>query len=72
MEKHSETQHHHHHDASALSGKNIFWVTLLNATITTTEVIGGLLSGSLALLSDAMHNLSDTLAIALSYVANNI
>ena len=72
MEKHSETQHHHHHDTSALSGKKIFWVTLLNATITTTEVIGGLLSGSLALLSDAMHNLSDTLAITLSYVANKI
>lgn len=74
MDKHNETHHHHHHhhDTSNLSGKKIFWVTLLNATITITEVIGGLLSGSLALLSDAMHNLSDTIAVAMSYVANRI
>jgi len=73
-------EHHHHnhregghaHDVSSLSGKKIFWVTLLNATITIAEIIGGLLSGSLALLSDAMHNLSDTIAIALSYFAFKI
>ena len=73
-------EHHHHnhregghaYDVSILSGKKIFWVTLLNATITIAEIIGGLLSGSLALLSDAMHNLSDTIAIALSYFAFKI
>ncbi|GAU79803.1 cation diffusion facilitator family transporter [Fusibacter sp. 3D3] len=62
----------HSHDVSQLSGKKIFWVTLLNATITIAEIIGGIVSGSLALLSDAMHNLSDTIAIALSYYANKI
>jgi cobalt-zinc-cadmium efflux system protein len=31
--------------------------------------VGGLLSGSLALLSDAVHNLSDTIAVAMSYLA---
>ncbi|MBK5244197.1 MAG: cation transporter [Eubacteriaceae bacterium] len=60
------------HDVSKLSGRKIFWVTVLNATITIAEIIGGILSGSLALLSDAVHNLSDTVAIALSYVANRI
>ncbi len=45
---------------------------MLNATITIAEVVGGILSGSLALLSDAVHNLSDTIAIALSYFANRI
>ena len=67
---HSEAQHTH--DVSKLSGKKIFWVTVLNATITVAEIIGGILSGSLALLSDALHNLSDTIAIALTYVANRI
>ena len=62
----------HTHDVSNLSGKKIFWVTLLNAVITITEIVGGILSGSLALLSDAVHNLSDTVAIALSYYANKI
>lgn len=60
------------HDVSNLSGKKILWVTLLNATITIAEIVGGILSGSLALLSDAVHNLSDTVAIALSYFANKI
>lgn len=67
---HSETGHTH--DVSNLSGKKIFWVTVLNATITIAEIVGGILSGSLALLSDAVHNLSDTVAIGLSYVANRI
>lgn len=69
--------HDHPHEHSSLSGsgeprmsgRKIFWVTVLNAVITATEVMGGLLSGSLALLSDAVHNLSDTVAVAMSYVA---
>lgn len=69
---HGQTEAGHSHEVSTLSGKKIFWVTLLNATITITEIVGGILSGSLALLSDAVHNLSDTIAIALSYYANKI
>ena len=42
---------------------------ILNLVITAAEVVGGLVSGSLSLLSDALHNLSDTLAVLLSYVA---
>lgn len=76
MEEHSHHHNHnesgHSHDISNLSGRKIFWVTMLNATITIAEIVGGVLSGSLALLSDAVHNLSDTLAIALSYFANKI
>jgi len=41
----------------------------LNGLITLVQVAGGLISGSLALLSDALHNFSDTLAILLSYLA---
>lgn len=69
----SDHDHDHGHlEDFHLSGRKIFWVTVLNATITAAEVVGGLLSGSLALLSDAVHNLSDTFAIALSYVANRL
>lgn len=62
----------HSHDVSNLSGKKIFWVTLLNAVITLVEIVGGILSGSLALLSDSVHNLSDTISIVMSYIANKI
>ena len=47
-------------------------MVLLNAFITVAEVVGGILSGSLALLSDAVHNLSDTAAVVLAYIANKI
>lgn len=72
MTEHNHLEDGHTHDVSNLSGKKIFWVTLLNAAITVAEVVGGILSGSLALLSDAVHNFSDTVAIALSYFANRI
>lgn len=55
-----------------LSGRKIFWVTLLNGLITAVQLVGGVISGSLALISDAVHNLSDTVAIALSYLAFKI
>lgn len=72
-EEHDHHEHSHHsHDVSGLSGTKILGVTLLNATITVAEIVGGLLSGSLSLLSDAMHNLSDTLSIILTYVAHLI
>ncbi len=74
--EHSHTkcnhEHHHEHDVSNVSGVKLFWVTVLNSTITITEILGGIFSGSLALLSDAIHNLSDTLAIVLSYYALKI
>jgi len=45
---------------------------LLNGFITLLEVVGGILSNSLALISDAIHNLSDTLALILALVTNKV
>jgi cobalt-zinc-cadmium efflux system protein len=42
---------------------------LLNLLITVVEVVGGVVSGSLSLLSDALHNFSDGIAIIVSYIA---
>ncbi len=42
---------------------------LLNFVITIVQIIGGLLSGSLALISDALHNFSDGVSIIISYIA---
>jgi cobalt-zinc-cadmium efflux system protein len=60
----------HHHHSHPVSGKNLFLTILLNVIITITQLIGGILSGSLALLSDAVHNFSDVLSLVVSYVAN--
>lgn len=45
---------------------------LLNFLITLAEIIGGILSNSLALLSDSVHNLSDSLNLVASYIAIKI
>lgn len=42
---------------------------VLNLFITIAQVIGGLVSGSLALLSDALHNFSDVISLIVSFVA---
>lgn len=60
---------HHHHE---VSGKKLFITIVLNIIITVSQVIGGIYSGSLALLSDAMHNLSDVLALVIAYGANRL
>ena len=65
--KRKHTNHHH-----AVNEKNLLAATFLNLVITVVEIAGGLLSGSLALLSDALHNLSDTFATFIAYLATII
>jgi cobalt-zinc-cadmium efflux system protein len=61
--------HNHSHNAEGTSEKNLFITMALNFIITIAEVIGGLLSGSLSLISDALHNFSDGIAIIITYIA---
>ena len=60
------------HTQPQRSSKKLFGVVVLNAVITLSEFIGGVASGSLSLVSDAFHNLSDTLAIIFSYGAQKM
>ncbi|WP_338376135.1 cation diffusion facilitator family transporter [uncultured Flavobacterium sp.] len=61
--------HNHNHQ---VQGKNLLYSILLNVIITVAQVIGGIISGSLALLSDALHNFSDVLSLVFSYVAHKL
>ncbi|MGB5665274.1 MAG: cation diffusion facilitator family transporter [Maribacter sp.] len=63
---HNHKNTHAHND---LKGKNLIISILLNILITVAQVIGGLISGSLSLLSDALHNFSDVLSLIVSYFA---
>lgn len=63
---------HTHNHGSEVNGTNLLWATLLNVIITVAEVIGGLLSNSLALLGDALHNFSDAVAVFIAWLANRI
>ncbi len=60
---------HHHHE---VEGKNLFFTILLNASISLAELIGGIISGSISLISDAIHNFSDVLSLIISYLANKL
>lgn len=62
----------HHHNHNEISGKNLLIATVLNLVISVVEIIGGLVSHSLALLSDALHNMGDTLAVFIAYLAHRI
>lgn len=66
---HHEHGHHHHGD---LTGSKLLLTVLLNVIITVSQIAGGLISGSLALLSDALHNFSDVVALVIAYVANRL
>ena len=67
---HSHSHNHSNHNHSNLKGRNLVISILLNIVITVAQVIGGLLSGSLSLLSDALHNFTDVLSLIVSYIAN--
>jgi cobalt-zinc-cadmium efflux system protein len=55
-----------------VTGKNLIISILLNIIITVAQVIGGIVSGSLALISDALHNFSDVLSLVFSLVAHKL
>jgi len=62
---------HHNHEKPA-SLKNLVFAILINGGIVIFEMIFGLLIQSMALISDAVHNLSDIAAMGFSYWAEKI
>ena len=59
--------HDHDHRDAPLRALGI--AALITGTIFTAELVGGLISGSLALLSDAMHMLSDAAGLLIALLA---
>lgn len=66
---HDHSGHGHTHDVDADSERRVLIVLFMTATFMVVEVIGGLWSGSLALLADAGHMLTDAGALTLAWVA---
>lgn len=64
--------HSHNHNPKDLKGQKLLVSILLNIVITTAQVVGGLISGSLSLLSDALHNFSDVISLIVSYAATKL
>lgn len=51
-------------------GKKLMLSIILNLVISIAQLVGGIISGSLALQSDALHNFSDVLSLIISYIAD--
>ena len=62
---------HNHHNHGDSTIKLLFTI-ILNLIISVSQFIGGMLSGSLALMSDALHNLSDVISLIISLIANKL
>lgn len=68
MSGHEHSHHSHSHGIENLENKNILLVFLLNLTFSIIEFIGGILTNSVAILSDALHDFGDALSIGISYI----
>ena len=65
---HSQVHIHKHE----VRGRNLAFSIFLNLIITIAQIVGGIISGSLALISDALHNFSDVLSLVFSYGAHKL
>ncbi|MHA1559317.1 MAG: cation diffusion facilitator family transporter [Alphaproteobacteria bacterium] len=70
------THRHDRHNGSRETGtsgdRRVGWAVGLNLLLTVVQIVGGLLAGSLSLVADAVHNLSDAVALGLAYIARKI
>ena len=57
--------HSHDHDKTS----PISWAIVLNLTFTVMEIVGGLFTNSLTILSDALHDFGDSLVLILAWLA---
>lgn len=65
----STHEHNHHEHAEASWGKRLIVSMFMNLIIPVVQIYGGIVSGSMALISDALHNLSDFVSLVINYAA---
>ncbi len=63
---------HHHHNVDAMDDRKLGWAIAINMLLTLAQIIGGVLSGSLALIADALHNFSDAASLWIAWIARKI
>jgi len=65
----STHQHSNHNNAEASWGKRLVVSMVMNLIIPIVQIYGGIVAGSMVLISDALHNLSDFISLVINYVA---
>ncbi|KIC42391.1 cation diffusion facilitator family transporter [Ruegeria sp. ANG-R] len=69
---HSGHDHHHGHIDPEAGDVRVAWAIAVNMFLTLAQIVGGIFSGSLALIADALHNLSDAVALVIAFFARKI
>ncbi|MEQ3625760.1 MAG: cation diffusion facilitator family transporter [Celeribacter sp.] len=69
---HSHAGHGHHHIDPEAGDRKVAAAVGVNLLLTVAQIAGGILSGSLALIADAIHNLSDAMSLIIAFAARKI
>ena len=69
---HHHRGHNHSHTAGLSGDRRVMWAVVVNVALTLVQIAGGVLAGSLALIADAIHNLSDAVALGIAFLARKI
>ncbi|MBB3711507.1 cobalt-zinc-cadmium efflux system protein [Limimaricola variabilis] len=64
--------HGHHHVDLEAGDRRVAGAIAVNLALTLAQIVGGLVSGSLALIADALHNLSDAMSLIIAFAARKI
>jgi len=64
--------HQHNHDIETMGDRRLIVAIAINMLLTLAQVVGGIVSGSLALIADALHNFSDAASLLIAWVARKI
>jgi len=65
-------EHHNHQHAEEMGDRRLIIAIIINMLLTLAQVIGGIVSGSLSLIADALHNFSDAASLLIAWVARKI
>ena len=63
---------HSHQTGRDLGDRKVLLAVLVNVILTLAQIAGGVVAGSLALIADAIHNLSDAISLGIAFFARKI
>lgn len=65
-------EHQHSHGTEQVSDGVLLWSVIINSALSVFEFVAGAISGSVALMADALHNTNDAAALLIAYIARKV
>jgi cobalt-zinc-cadmium efflux system protein len=63
---------HSHHLDRETGDRRVLWAVVINLALTVVQVVAGIVSGSLALIADGVHNLADAMSLVIAFAARKV